>query len=192
VHPIFSQSRSALLGFSLAFATHLAALPTQAGVVASGTFQSKEAGLVAGGSFEVQENAGKYSLVVKSDFQVSEGPDLYFAFHPLAAAAVNGGNAKTGTLRVNPMLKSLRGAQTFDLGTSFDATQYKSLIIHCWKFNHLYAAGTITVANPTSLQPVRPSGKREGVPMSRKQAVVFKDGAAGIDAKGRRLQKKRP
>lgn len=162
-----------------------------AGVVATGTFQSKESGLIAGGAFEIQEYAGKYTLVIKSDFKVSEGPDLYFAFHPLAQASINGGNAKTGTFRVDPMLRSLNGAQTYEIPAGFDPSKYKSIIIHCWKFNHLYAAGTLNLT-PTSLQRALPgaAAAEQGPALRRKGGkLVLETGKAGkgsLDVTGRR------
>lgn len=185
------RADSALMALGLTLALYAATPSVQAAVVARGTFQSKEAGLVASGAFEVQENAGKYSLVVKSDFQVSEGPDLFFAFHPLAAASVNGGNAKTGTFRVDPMLRSLRGAQTFEIGAGFDPAKYQSLIIHCWKFNHLYGAGVLVKPDPTSLPPVRPASPSAGKKVSRERTLVFEGSTPAIrsDATGRRRHK---
>lgn len=161
-----------------------------AGVVATGTFQSKESGLIAGGAFEIQEYAGKYTLVIKSDFKVSEGPDLYFAFHPLAQASINGGNAKTGTFRVDPMLRSLNGAQSYEIPSGFDPSKYKSIIIHCWKFNHLYAAGTLNLT-PTALVPRHAASPAEQGPALRRQGgkVVYETGRAGqgsLDVTGRR------
>jgi hypothetical protein len=173
--------------FGIFMALHLSALPGAAEVVASGTFQSKEAGLVAGGTFEVQENAGKYTLVVNSDFKVSEGPDLYFAFHPLAASAVTGGNAKTGAFRVDPMLRSLKGAQTYAIKDGFDPSAYKSVIIHCWKYNHLYAAAVLKPAATTAVKPGGSVPKAKRTKAKPRATVIFEKGETGaeVDAAGR-------
>jgi hypothetical protein len=116
-----------------------------AGVVASGSFKSKDSDIQAVGSFEIMEESGKLSLVIKSDFKVSDGPDLFFAFNPLTSDKVNGGNAKTNALKI-AQLKSLKGAQTYDLPADYDVSKYPSLLVHCWQYNHLYAAGTVVQA----------------------------------------------
>jgi hypothetical protein len=129
---------------SLAMAAALAsAAPAVAATIATGTFQSKESGITASGDFEIQETAGKFKLVIKSDFQVSEGPDLFFTFNPLPAAQVTGANAKTYALKIDPQLAALKGAQSFDLPADFAVEKYQSLLIHCWKYNHLYAAAAV-------------------------------------------------
>lgn len=178
------------LGLGLALILHLATEPIMAGVVASGTFQSKEAGLIAAGAFEIHEDGGRHTLVVKSDFKVSEGPDLFFAFHPLASAAITGSNAKTNALRVDPMLRSLSGAQTYEIPAGFDPSRYRSLVIHCWKYNHLYAAGTLNKAgNPSALEA---APKAEPKPAARRLerrggSLLLKngDGKKPVDASGR-------
>lgn len=160
------------------------------GVIASGTFQSKEAGLIAAGAFEIHEDGGSHTLVVKSDFKVSEGPDLFFAFHPLASAAITGSNAKTDALRVDPMLRSLSGAQTYGIPAGFDPSKYRSLVIHCWKFNHLYAAGTlIKTGSPSALEAAR---KAEPKPAARRLErrggsllLISGDGEKPVNASGR-------
>ena len=178
-----------LLGFGLALALHLAAEKSMAGVIATGTFQSKESGLIAAGAFEIQEYGGKFTLVVKSDFKVSEGPDLFFAFHPLASASITGSNAKTNAFKVDPKLRNLSGAQTYEIPAGFDVTKYQSIVIHCWQYNHLYAAGALKKADPSALKPA--SGKEPATRSMRMEhrggAVLLKDGNGGksVYASGR-------
>lgn len=161
-----------------------------AGVLATGTFQSKEAGLIAAGAFEIREDGGKYTLVVKSDFKVSEGPDLFFAFHPLAAAAITGSNAKTNAFRVDPMLRSLSGAQTYEIPEGFDLSRFQSVVIHCWKFNHLYAAGALKKAEtPSALKTPPKTELKPGTPLLERRGGFLllknRDGKKPVDASGR-------
>lgn len=157
----------------LLFIAFAAAAPRAATVLATGTFLSKESGIAAKGAFEVVEDGGKFKLLVKGDFQVSEGPDLFFAFHPLAAPAVTGSNAKTGALRVDPGLSALSGAQSYDLPANFDIKAYGSLIVHCWKYNHLYAAGAVVKSAPSSVRSQAPGqGKGPAIGCCAKKVQV--------------------
>lgn len=181
---------TSFLGLGLVLSLHLTSEPIMAGTLASGTFQSKEAGLIAAGAFEIQENGGKHTLVVKPDFKVSEGPDLYLAFHPLAAAAITGSNAKTNALRVDPMLRSLSGAQIYEIPAGFDLSKFQSVIIHCWKYNHLYAAGALKKTEiPSALEvgPRTPS-KSKTAQLERRGGVLLLKSGEGkkpVDASGR-------
>ncbi len=147
VNPIQLHLTAAALACSLMLAT----LPCQAGKIAEGTFISKESSIVAMGTFEVQETNGIFTLVIQSNFHVSEGPDLFFAFNPLLSSQVTGSNAKTSALKVDPGLKSLVGGQTYTLPNNFDLSKYSSLIVHCWKYDHLYATSAITKIAVTSV-----------------------------------------
>lgn len=190
--PVPGRARASLFLPTLALAGVLVlqpsaepALAAANTLVSTGSFQSKESGLVAKGAFEIREEGGKHILAVKAGFQVSEGPDLYFAFHPLAAAAVTGGNAKTGALRVEPMLRSLSGAQAYELPAGFDPSKYRSLIIHCWKFNHLYGAGALEQP-PTSLGARTPLAKSRPARDARQGTPLLAGKSGAVDVSGRR------
>jgi len=145
---------------------------SRAAVLATGVFQSKEAGLTAMGEFEVQENGGKFQLVVKSDFKVSDGPDLFFVFHPLPADQVTWANAKTLSLKIDPQLAKLSGGQTVDLPNDFNVAKYPSLLVHCWKFNHLYAAGAVKLQAGAAVKPNnarRANASEAGKPLIRRE-----------------------
>lgn len=178
---------TALLTILIAFSLGAIAAPA-ATVLATGTFQSKEAGIAAKGAFEVVEDGGKRKLLIKGDFQVSEGPDLYFVFHPLAAAAVTGANAKAGALRIDPKLAALSGAQSYELPAGFDVAAYGSLIVHCWKYNHLYAAAALVKTVPSSLRIQAPGQAKGPVLGCCKRGVQVARGAAdtrryGVDGR---------
>jgi uncharacterized protein YfdQ (DUF2303 family) len=121
--------------------------------IAEGVFKSKETAIAASGTFEVQSETGKFFLVIKSDFKISEGPDLFFAFNPLISTLVTGSNAKTMALKVDPGLKSLTGTQTYALPDDFDLNKYPTLIVHCWKYDHLYATASVTKIVVTGMAP---------------------------------------
>jgi hypothetical protein len=150
------QGGAALLpGLGLAL-LGLAAAPMESlgQTLAQGAFSTKDPGSVqAGGGFEIRNEGGKFTLRLGGDFRVSPGPDLFFILHPLPAADIHDNNAETNSLRIDPGLKAFSGAETYDLPASLDLSAYKTLIIHCWSFDHLFAAGTLVkiVPNPVRI-----------------------------------------
>lgn len=192
----FNRTMRALCALGMAGCAAFLASPLRADVIASGTFVTKESGIEAKGAFEVRKADGKFSLVIKDDFRVSEGPDLYFAFHPLAWAQITGSNAKTSALRVEPGLKSLAGAQSYALPDDFDAGKYPTLIVHCWKYDHLYAAASVTKAAATAIASVTPKVPsepvaRNGFRFDGKGLVLDREvagGSLGFGASGKSFQ----
>lgn len=172
------------LRFALFFSILIPAC--RADVIATGTFKSKDSGIQAAGGFEIVSESGKTTLRIKSDFKISDGPDLYFAFHPLASAKVTGDNAKTGALRI-AKLKSLTGAQSYDLPADFALDKYPTLIVHCWQYNHLYAAAPVTASAPSTVTRVLPKGSgTSGTGLAKAGfRVLAYDGRRAFDLKGR-------
>ncbi len=142
------------------FALVLAIIPSHAEKISEGTFKSREGGVIeAMGTFEVQQTSGKFTLMIQSNFKVSDGPDLFFVFSPFDSAQLTGKSPKTSALKVEPGLKSITGAQTYDLPNDFDLTKYSSLLVHCWQYDHLFATAAIKKIAVTSLLPLR-NGER--------------------------------
>lgn len=129
----------------------LSMLPVSARVIATGTLSGKEATIKVAGGYEVHEIMGKFSLVIKSDFNVTNGPDLFFVFHPLASTQITALNAKINVLKVEPGLKSIFGAQSYDLPDDFNLTHYKSLIVHCWGADHIWGVSALLPSTALSI-----------------------------------------
>jgi hypothetical protein len=183
-----SASRIQTLAESLAFcALFLPALSAAAPtIIATGSFAPLSPGLFASGAFEIRQDAGKYTLALAGEFKVSDGPDLFLTFNPLPVAKVTGENAKTYSLKITPELRSLQGAQTYDLPGDFAVEKYGSLLIYCWKFDHLYAGGEVKKTAATALAaPERLAGK-EG---SKKPALTREGGKMRVLKAGTELRR---
>jgi len=129
----------------------LLTLSIQAETIATGTFKSKSGGIEASGGFEVTADGNTLKFFTLDNFKMSSGPDLYVVFHPLTSDAVNEGNAKTASFRLDKLKKN-SGKAEYALPAGFDITKWKSVLVHCWQFNHLYsAAAVIEFPKPTAL-----------------------------------------
>ncbi len=125
--------------------------PVTGQIRADGVFQSKSNGIQASGGFRIIEEAGSLTLHLLDGFKVSSGPDLYFVLNPADLGAATDNNAKTNALRIEPKLKKLTGVDTYAIPAGTDLSQYKSLLIHCWQFNHLYAGAALNLTPSTAL-----------------------------------------
>ena len=98
----------------------------------SGNFINGPYGTVSG-SAKVISDSGSYQVVLVN-VQISNGPDLhvYLAREQQPIHFIDLGK-----------LKSTSGTQLYLLNTAPDFTQYKYVLVHCQKFNHLFGSALI-------------------------------------------------
>lgn len=95
---------------------------------------------------------GSWSIVSKEDgiyvildekFKTKRGPDLFILLSPLEYSEVNNENADQGAYKV-VQLESFKGAAEFKIkDKDLDLSEYKSILIHCIKYSHLWAGSGI-------------------------------------------------
>jgi len=112
-------------------------------VVATGTFTDK-GGQHTSGTYRIEKAGDQLILTLSEDFQTDEGPDLHVVLTPTATnVAENETAMANGNALVIAPLKYLAGEQRYELPASVDLNQYKSVIIHCIEFTHLYGAAAL-------------------------------------------------
>ncbi len=111
-------------------------------VVATGQFVKKEKSIA--GSFIIRELAGRLVLELNDDFKTKSGPDLKVVFSPLPLAQTTGKNAMSDGSVVVSLLKSTKGRQTYQLPDSIQLVNFKSLLIHCEKYDVLWGGSDLT------------------------------------------------
>jgi len=115
----------------------------QAEVIASGIFKKLEASIDAQGGYEIVRDSGVTTLMINDKFVISHGPDLFFVLSPMNDSTANSDNAKTNAVKLTPGLKSVIGKQSYTIADSVDITKFKSLLILCWTYNHLFSTSTL-------------------------------------------------
>lgn len=114
-----------------------------AGVRYHAAFTGKE-GQTVHGSYRIKDHNGGLRLMLDDAFKSDSGPDLHVVLSPVAPGEATGANAMAeGKAFVVGKLGSLAGAQTYDLPTDMDLSAYRSVLIQCIKYSHLYAAAPL-------------------------------------------------
>ena len=112
-------------------------------VIASGTFTDK-GGQHTSGTFRIEKAGDQLTLILSEDFRTDEGPDLHVVLTPTETNRTENENAMAeGNARVIAPLESLSGEQQYELPANVDLSQYKSVVIHCIEFTHLYGAAPL-------------------------------------------------
>ncbi len=106
--------------------------PFQPIAILSGEFYGSDDFHYGSGTATVIEiEPGRYRLRL-SDFSVRNGPDLYVYLSPSAEGYAN------GALEIG-VLKATDGSFGYDLPAGLDPTDFRSTIIWCKQFSHLFA-----------------------------------------------------
>ena len=126
-----------LLGLSL-----LAAPPPQAmaETLAGGDWTNK--GYDIHGNWKIVAQNGKRYIVFDEDFKTRSGPDLKVYLSSRSLAALSDKTVASSSVEIAP-LKSARGAQQYEIPAHLDLADYRSLLIHCKAFSHLWGGGNI-------------------------------------------------
>jgi len=95
---------------------------------------------------------GTWSIVSKEDgiyvildekFKTKKGPDLFILLSPKKYIEVTDANASNGAYKV-AQLEKFKGAGEYKImEKNFNIDDYKSILIHCVEYSHLWAGSDI-------------------------------------------------
>lgn len=112
-------------------------------VVAEGTFAGKE-GVDTSGSFYVERlDDGALRLVLAPDFRTEAGPDLHVVLAPTTAEAAHHDNALADGAVIVGRLARSSGKQQYDLRDDTPLDAFRSVLIHCIEYSHLFGAAPL-------------------------------------------------
>ncbi len=115
--------------------------PSGSELFAEGQFVNK-GGQETSGTYRL-ERAGEYRrLLLENDFQTNDGPDLHVVLSPTAVADAGNDNVMEGAAIIDSV-SALQGKQVYYLADSLQIEDYRSVLIHCVEFSHLYGAAAI-------------------------------------------------
>ena len=129
---------------ALATTSGLAAEP-----VADGTWTTIDYDVV--GVWQIEADGDRLTVRLGDDFVTKNGPDLHVLLSPKPLDELTNDNAMQGAL-VAGLLKTsddstffrkMKGAQSFTLPAGTRLEEYRSIVIHCVEFSHLWAGGAL-------------------------------------------------
>ena len=103
------------------------------------------------GVWRIVEDRGRLSVRLDEDFETKNGPDLHILLSPRRFSEVTNGNASDQALVVgllktsdpSVLFKKMKGAQSLVLPEGVDLSRYRSILLHCVQFSHLWAGADL-------------------------------------------------
>ena len=132
-----------VLALVFGMATFASAAPpdlTGAKTLHSGSW-TKKTNKISGG-WSIVEKGGKRYVVLDKKFKTRKAPDLKIILSPTATKDLKNGNAMKKAVVVS-LLKSPKGAQSFEIPPRVKLDSYRSIAIHCEKFTKLWGAAPL-------------------------------------------------
>lgn len=118
-------------------------------IIASGSWTPKSFTIEGEWKIVVRQLSEENKLVTQrfiifdDKFKTRKGPDLKVFLSPYSVSAVNDKTVTPVAIEIGE-LKSHRGAQQYEIPADVDLTKFKSLLIHCKAFSHLWGGADIT------------------------------------------------
>ncbi len=108
-------------------------------ILYSGELGSKGRSPLSGDWEIVREDDGRQLLRLKDNFRSRGGPDLKIFFSTLPLEEITSRNAgqRRHSVKIS-ILKKFKGAQEYLLPSRLDLTEYKSWVVHCEAYSHLW------------------------------------------------------
>ena len=132
----------------------LLCLPVQAAeTVASGTWETIDYAVEGVWRIEAAQD-GRLTVRLGDDFVTKDGPDLHLLLSPKPLPELTNANALEGALVAGRLqtsddatfFRKMRGAQAFTLPEGTRLEDYRTLVIHCVEFSHLWAGSPLSPA----------------------------------------------
>ena len=112
-------------------------------VLATGAFVDK-GGQHTEGNYRIEQIGDDVRLVLGSDFRTDEGPDLHVLLSPVEVDSADNDNVAATALVIAPLQEQI-GEQVYPVPSGVDLRAYRTVLIHCIEFSHLYGAAPVTL-----------------------------------------------
>jgi len=97
---------------------------------------------VIAGTWAIVEKGGKRYVTLDEKFETRRAPDLKILLSPIEAKDLKSRNAMRKAVVVS-LLKSPKGAQTYEIPARVKLDRYASIAIHCEKYTKLWGAAAL-------------------------------------------------
>lgn len=94
------------------------------------------------GGWKIIESDGTTTLFLDRAFKTKKAPDLKLLLVKKTGKDLTGKNAAEGAVRLGP-LKSISGAQEYQIPEGTDLSSFSALVIHCEKYSELWSVAPL-------------------------------------------------
>ncbi|MFC7291888.1 DM13 domain-containing protein [Hirschia litorea] len=108
--------------------------------VAEHSFVKKDKKIKGGWSI-IQRDGDSY-IRFNDDFKTSNGPDLKVFLSPQTIEEVTGKTAIEGAINLGELISN-KGSQEYKLPADLNASDFKSVLIHCEQYSKLWGGGAL-------------------------------------------------
>lgn len=103
------------------------------------------------GVWKIVRAGDTYAVQLGEDFETKNGPDLHILLSPRPINEIDHGDASNDALVVgllkttdtSTFFKKMKGPQSLPLPSGVKLSEYRTILIHCVQFSHLWAGGTL-------------------------------------------------
>ena len=103
------------------------------------------------GQWTIARDGDQLFVELGDDFETKNGPDLHILLSPKPLAQLTDANASEdalviGLLRTSDdsaLFKKMKGAQRLAVPSGARLSDYRTILIHCVRFSHLWAGGEL-------------------------------------------------
>lgn len=94
------------------------------------------------GGWAIIQRGGDTYIRFNDEFKTSNGPDLKVFLSPQAIDDVSGKTAIEGAINIGELISN-KGSQEYKLPAGVNASDFKSVLIHCEQYSKLWGGGAL-------------------------------------------------
>ena len=103
------------------------------------------------GQWKITRHGEQLFVELGEDFETKHGPDLHILLSPKPFAQLTNANASQDALVVgllrsaddSVLFRKMKGAQRFAIPSGARLSDYRTILIHCVRFSHLWAGADL-------------------------------------------------
>lgn len=96
------------------------------------------------GSWKIVKSENGHQLILGDDFEAKKAPDLKIFLSKADLDDIGNKNAlKIGSPVLVAKLKGYKGKATYDIPSSIDISQYKTIMVHCEEYSKFWGGASL-------------------------------------------------
>ena len=135
-----NQRRIWIIAASLFIVLFRAAIADSSDILAGGSWTNR--GYDIAGEWQIVEREGNRFIIFDNNFKTRSGPDLKVYLSKTRINQLDGSDVDQSSIKIGA-LQSSEGAQEYQIPNELILDSFKSVVIHCEKYAHLWGGSDI-------------------------------------------------